>query len=115
MSIVTSYTRTQWEGQRGWHGVDPTQTDGVILLFREEDDPSTDVLPRVVRRDPNNGWQIWPEDAEPLTPVPYRYYRRRDDGNGWELDDEGADLAAHQQIGIVRRTDEPDATTQEGA
>jgi len=98
MSIVASYTRQQWAEIGEWAGVEPS-TDGVCLLFREEDDPADDILPVVVRIDPATR-QPWPEDAAPLPDVPFRFYERDSDNgtNLWEFVEEGADQSAHVRI-----------------
>ena len=99
MSIVSSYTREQWYAGGEWAGVEP-YVDGVVLLFREEESEEQDVLPRVVRIDPQTR-KPWPEDAGALPDVPFRYYTRDEDNEKcWFLEDEGADQSAHERMMI---------------
>ena len=109
LSIVESFTREQWEFSGGWGAV-AHYIDGVTLLFREDDDPENDVLPVIIRRDPENGWAVWAEDLHlfPLPSVPFRFYRRTD--IGWDLESEGADIQCHQTIGL-RRQEPQEQTT----
>lgn len=98
MSIVASYTREQWYANGEWAGVEP-EVDGVCLLFRVEDYEEDDVLPVVVRVDPDTG-KPWPEDAGELPDVPFRYFKRY--GKTWAFESEGADQSAHRRI-LLRR------------
>jgi hypothetical protein len=103
MSIVSSYTRAEWEQQDGWKGVE-AYVDGVMLLFREQDNAEDDVLPQTIRIDRATG-RPWPEDVLTELPnVPWRYYRRREEGGGggWELWEEGCDRSPHQKIIVSR-------------
>ena len=68
MSIVSSFTRDQWYANGEWAGVE-LYVDGVVLLFREEEDQDQDILPVVVRIDSDTG-KPWPEDDKELPDVP---------------------------------------------
>ena len=101
MSIVSSFTRDQWYANGEWAGVE-LYVDGVVLLFREEEDQDQAILPVVVRIDSDTG-KPWPEDDKELPDVPFRYYSRDDENpKRWFLEDEGVDKKANHRL-IVRR------------
>ena len=100
MSVVKVVTRDEWECSGGWRSVE-TYVNGVVMLFREEDDPTQDVQPCIVRK--NHAGDVHPDDSTPLPDVPYRYYERDDEhADTWHLMDEGeAYPNAHKTIIIA--------------
>ena len=100
MSVVAYFTRGEWNG---WQGI-PDYVDDMVCLWRDEDAPDEDVLPRVVRHDPDTG--VWPEDVAPLPAIPFRHYQRDEErAGGWVLIEEGESVDIGHSTIIVRRVE----------